>query len=231
MFPLFFYFFEADCWLWPGVTQTTCGGGGKEKLCKDPWAWTVPSESMDPCRSESLFLSIWYFFGAIFALTVFLFDDYSAGLCVFQGQCRTQVHTIWNALDFTTSITVWLRTSTRLKRNPRLGHGVSLRGSMLSLNNVHHLWTSILVLSSVTSHPAPFFPARQSRMSPCVPVSAACPVSTSSITAGCSVPVHGRREQIYLGGRDLKNQKNLALKTTLRTLLWLGFLLFIYQLL
>lgn len=35
---------------------------------------------------------------------------------LFQGQCRPQVHTIWNALDFTTSTTVRLRSRTYYKR-------------------------------------------------------------------------------------------------------------------
>lgn len=59
--------------------------------------------------------------------------------------------------------------------------GASLQGSMLRANaeektlNVCSLWIFILVLYSVTSHPAPFLPARQSIENVFVRVSAVSP--------------------------------------------------------
>lgn len=51
-----------------------------------------------------------FFFGAIFCTERFSVWWF-CWVVFFQGQCRPQVETIWNALHFTTSITVWLWTN------------------------------------------------------------------------------------------------------------------------
>lgn len=83
----------------------------KKMTCKDPRRWAVPAETTDSSQTESLrhfCLFLWILFlGAIFALTVCLmiillgcaFSRANADLRYIQSE---------NALDFTTSITVWL---------------------------------------------------------------------------------------------------------------------------
>lgn len=119
------------------------------------------------------------FLGAIIALTV-LFDDDdddSAGLWFSRANADLRYTQSETPSTFTTSITVWFRTSAYYKRNSCQHACTSFH--VQSFTSRKHadgkswrnlsIWIIsgflILVLYSVTSHPAPFFPARQSRMS------------------------------------------------------------------
>lgn len=98
-----------------------------------------------------------------------LLDDYSAGLCISQGQCRPQVYTIWNALDFTTSITYL--TSTYSKRTcyvqtpPFNVWSCTLRKHAESKTGKNKL-LFICIISGfvILVTPPPYLPTRQSRM-------------------------------------------------------------------
>lgn len=126
-----------------GIRQTTCL---KKKTIPDHelswlkwWTWVRQS------ARSILSVFCWYYFLGPYLHWPFLLDYYFCWVVLFQGQCRPQVHTIWNALDFTTSITVWLRT---FKRNlhRHADSSFNVRSFTLKKHAESKRWRNLLIM-------------------------------------------------------------------------------------
>lgn len=78
------------------------------EFLKSFWTWSAWTGTVDFCLTN-LFVCVFVFLGAIFALTFWWWWWWFCWVVFFQGQRRPQVHTIWNALDFSSHavLTFW----------------------------------------------------------------------------------------------------------------------------
>lgn len=96
--------------VWHGMRQTTCL---KKEIPDHELSWLKRWTCVRQSARSILSVFCWYYFLGPYLHWPFLLDYYYyffAGLCFSRANADLRYITIWNALDFATSITVWLWT-------------------------------------------------------------------------------------------------------------------------